>query len=100
MFAEGKRASTSLYRLSAGPGDGRVGIATSKKIGCHARRNREKRRGREAIRALRGELKPHLNYVLVILPAAESVGEASRVEDLRVLLTKVNRRWDEGLESS
>lgn len=100
IFKTGKRVSGTFCRLSAIPGEGLVGIATSRKLGAHPQRNRGKRRFREALRAEITSLEERLDYVLVILPAgAEAPYDAIR-EDLRTVFQKMGERWESELESS
>lgn len=49
IFDEGVRASGSLVSVCLTHGSGKVAVTTQKLIGCHARRNRQKRRTRAAI---------------------------------------------------
>jgi len=44
LFDKGQRQDSTNLRILSYPGNGGLGIATSKKIGCHARRNHCKRK--------------------------------------------------------
>lgn len=74
------------------PGAGLVGIATSRGIGSHARRNRIKRRIREAVRSL----SDHTQFDLVIA-AKQSAAVAPFVElrgEVQRLSQEVIERWE------
>ena len=79
--------------MTALPGAGFVGIATSKKIGNKPQRNHAKRRFREVLRSLREELQPQLDYVLVALPSSTEAALAEIEGDVRSLIQDVNKRW-------
>ncbi|MGE0002465.1 MAG: ribonuclease P protein component [Fimbriimonadaceae bacterium] len=51
VFQQGRRANGRFARLCAQPGTGELGLTTARSIGSHARRNRARRRLREAWRA-------------------------------------------------
>ena len=99
VFAQGLRESGRFCRLIASSGEGLIGIATAKKIGAKPRRNRAKRRVREAIRPLaeRNEL---LDSVVVVTVAALDCPFEDLQNELRELFGRMNARWAESLESS
>jgi ribonuclease P protein component len=86
--------------LTALPGDGLLGIATSKKIGNKPQRNRAKRRFREVLRELRSELHPQLDYVVVALPSSTEALLPEINDDVRSLIEDLNKRWAAESESS
>jgi ribonuclease P protein component len=92
IFSSGKRVSGSICRLSALPGQGKVGIATSKKIGSNPRRNRIKRRFREALRKL-DLADQNLDHVLVVLPSAEDATAEEIRQDLVKVFGHMAERW-------
>jgi ribonuclease P protein component len=77
-----------------------VGFATSKKIGSQPRRNRIKRRFREALRAQVDLVDPKLDYVLVILPKAEEVSPATIASELNAIFSGMRERWENRSASS
>jgi ribonuclease P protein component len=75
------------------PGSGFFGIATSKKIGSHAVRNRAKRRWREAVRMEEPLLRPDLDYVAIVHEHGAKADFPEIRAELRALLERVNERW-------
>jgi ribonuclease P protein component len=100
VFQKGRRVSSPNFRLSSDQGQGRIGIATSKKIGCHARRNWVKRRIRESIFNLESNLRPDLDYIVIATPNVVALEFEAVREELRDALTRMNQRWAADLESS
>ena len=100
VFKNGKRVSTPNFRLSAERGEGRIGIATSKKIGCHARRNWVKRRIRESIKSLESNLRPDLDYIVIATPNVSELAFPQIAQELDDAVGRMNDRWAEELESS
>ena len=100
IFREGKRAAGRHCRLTALPGEGFVGVATSKKIGNKPQRNRAKRRFREVLRELEDRLDPRLDYVVMALPSSTEAKLEEISSDLRSLVGSINERWAAELESS
>jgi ribonuclease P protein component len=80
------------------PGRGLVGIATAKKIGVKPRRNRVKRRVREAIRLAERNL--GLDYVVIASPGVADAPFGRIGEEVRRLLNEAEARWAEELASS
>ena len=86
------------FRVSSLPGPGEIGFATAKKIGCHARRNRQKRRAREAYNAT----SPHnvsLDMAVLVRDCADTASFDELTEELGRLLEETNRRWAGSSES-
>jgi ribonuclease P protein component len=100
IFKEGKRSAGRLCRLTALPGTGYIGIATSKKIGNNPQRNRAKRRFREVLRELRERLNPCLDYVVIALPSSTEARLTEISAKLRSMIENVNERWAAESESS
>ena len=100
IFEEGKRVQGKFTRLSALPGSGKIGFATAKKIGCHARRNRTKRRYQAALREIEFKPEPPLDLVVIIGSGAVSVGIAEVKSEICSLLKKIEERWAGESESS
>jgi ribonuclease P protein component len=85
--------------LNSLPGQGLLGIATSKKIGVTPKRNKVKRRFREAVR-LQSLVAPNLDYVLIVKQdAANAPFERIQIE-VRTLFDEAKRRWAEESEFS
>lgn len=90
-YREGQRVSDSLatvYVRRTGLPVHRVGIAVGKRIGSAVKRNRLRRKAREAYRQLRA--KPPAGTDLVIVPrsAAADAGFAAIQDSLRQLLVR------------
>lgn len=100
IFKEGRRVSGGLCRLVALPGSGLVGLATSRTIGAKPRRNKLKRRFREALRSQQEIIEPRLDYILMLLPSAEQSSYTAIREELANVFNKVNERWASELVSS
>jgi ribonuclease P protein component len=100
VFQNGKRFATANIKLSADRGEGRVGIATAKKIGCHARRNWVKRRIRECIFSLESELRTDLDYILIATPNVVPMEFEAICGEVRDAVNRMNLRWAAELESS
>ena len=93
IFKDGKRVSGGLCRIIALPGNGLVGLATSRNIGSKPRRNKLKRRFREALRSQKEIIDSSLDYILMLLPSAEPSTYTAIREELATLFNKVNARW-------
>ena len=98
IFTEGKRAAGRHCRLTALPGTGLIGIATSKKIGNTPQRNKAKRRFREVLRKV-AEAAPTMDYIVVVLPSERGAGLDEIEADVRKLVAGLNERWAAELES-
>jgi len=79
--------------VSAVSGTGKIGFATAKKIGCHARRNHVRRRFQAAFRQIDFNPEPPLDLIVIIGDGALDVGIAGVREELRTLLEKIKGRW-------
>ncbi|MDR3690221.1 MAG: ribonuclease P protein component [Fimbriimonas sp.] len=100
IFTLGKRVKGDYARLIASPGTGLIGFAVSKKVGSRPRRNKLKRRFREAVFDLREDLDRRFDFVLMVnVEAVEAPYERVRTE-VRALFAKAVMRWAEDSESS
>jgi ribonuclease P protein component len=86
--------------MTALPGSGLVGIATSKKIGTTPQRNRAKRRLREALRANEAVLNPRLDFVALAMPESVGASLEALIADTGRLLRSLTERWAAESESS
>lgn len=96
----GIRVGFPLVQLCALEGVGKIGIATSRKIGSKPKRNREKRRMREAFRKNQDRVCANLDYVAVASLRTASAPFQALTEELGRALDEMNRRWDAASESS
>jgi ribonuclease P protein component len=87
-------------RTSALPGDGKIGFATPKKLGCHARRNRQRRRLQAAIREIDRSKYPPLDLIVIASSGIGSVGMRELVEELEGVLRQQAEKWESKLASS
>jgi ribonuclease P protein component len=94
VYSKGKRVSEALCRVASLPGCGAVGFAVAKSLGCIARRNRFRRRFREALRIQRHIVDPRFDYVVTILGAAEAASFADVERALASAFVKLNARWE------
>lgn len=93
VFQEGLRVQGAFCRLSGLKGTGLLGVATPKKLGCSPKRNRLKRRLREAVR-LSGASREGLDVVIIgVLAAAEAPFEELK-RDLSEAFGKLRKRWE------
>lgn len=97
IFSEGRRASGALVQVIGLPTpadlEPALGFAVSRKVGCHARRNRLRRRLREAARASIAVMRSDLDYVVSAGEPAAEATFAAIVADLAATLPKVGPRW-------
>lgn len=100
LFKEGKRVQGDLVRLLALPGEGRLGIATSKKLGSKPARNRCKRRIREAFKAQPTRPENGLDYVVVAFQASGQAPFQQIADELKRLTAELDQRWANELASS
>jgi RNase P protein component len=77
-------------------GTGLVGYATSRQIGCHARRNRQRRRAAEAMRGLDVH---GLDLAVTVKPSARDATLGALREELQFLVTEIRARWESGSAS-
>lgn len=89
----------ALLRLAALPGSGQFGVTTVRDIGCRARRNRQRRRVREAYRTL-GRHDIDRDLVVTARATTTTAPFELIVSELDELLDKLDARWDEGSASS
>ena len=99
VYREGKRAAGNFCRISALPGKGFIGIATSRKIGTKPARNKVRRRFKEALRLCSDCIETRLDYVVVIGIAGAKASLPELTADARPLLTDLSLRWAKGSES-
>lgn len=86
--------------MSALPGTGKIGFATAKKIGCHARRNQIRRRFQAALSGFEFSPNPPLDLIVIIGIGATGVEFAEVKEELLGLLKKIEGRWASESECS
>ena len=86
------------FRVNSLPGHGEIGFATVKKIGCHARRNRQKRRAREAYNAIAPQ-NVGLDMAVLVRDSADKASFDELTEELGRLLEETKRRWAGSSES-
>ncbi|WP_420810089.1 ribonuclease P protein component [Fimbriimonas ginsengisoli] len=89
-----------MARISALPGTGLLGIATSKKIGGRPERNRARRRFREAVRIQADLAEPRLDFILIVGANGADVPFQRIQEEVRDLFRRAVERWADELESS
>lgn len=77
-------------------GQGLFGIATSKAIGCHARRNRQKRRVRAAWQMVKASAEK--DWICVVKPSIEEASFEEIVAELRRLAAQMEVLADKGDE--
>ena len=77
-----------LCCLSTGAEDTKVGFSVSKKIGCAVVRNKTKRRMREIVRCMSGDIKPGYNAIVI---ARRGASEA-RFSDISRSIERLFRR--------
>ncbi len=75
------------------PGQGRVGFATARAIGVHARRNRAKRRARAAFNEV-GLVDVHWDVVVFVRESALTMDFETMQHELTALLEEARGRWD------
>ena len=84
--------------MRALPGTGQIGIAVSKSIGSHARRNRQRRRVRAALAEFEAELQG-LDVTVTVRQAAETATSGEIAAELRELIAEMRSRWANGSAS-
>jgi ribonuclease P protein component len=94
IFENGIRVSGQFCRILVASGKARVGISTPKKIGCHARRNRLKRRLREAVKVNVNLLSNDLDTVILGKVDAESASFSEICADISQTLARANELWE------
>ena len=94
IFETGIRISGQYCRILVASGQARVGISTPKKVGCHARRNRLKRRLRDAVKINVNLLSNELDTVVLGKIEAESASFSEISADIGQTLAKANELWE------
>ena len=95
VFGEGKWRSASAFVLGVlERGDeapSRVGFVTGRRIGSPVRRNRARRRLREAVRRVAEGLKPGADIVVLARSRAREIEFTALAESMSKALTEVGR---------
>ncbi|MBX3096934.1 MAG: ribonuclease P protein component [Fimbriimonadaceae bacterium] len=73
IVQKGRVIRTPVARLFFLPGEGRIGIGVSRHIGCHAQRNRVRRRVREAVNATASSQMQYQDLVVIVGPDGGSL---------------------------
>lgn len=100
IYRQGHRHSSRHYRLYVLPGEGRMGVATARSIGSHARRNRERRRAYHAFALTRPHQASHLDAVVAVSPASWHSSFEELLREARSLWDEVCRTWPANPASS
>lgn len=95
IYSDGKRVSGALCRILVLPGEGRFGFATPSKLGNTPRRNRLKRRFREAVRMHGTMHDPRFDCIVSANLAADAATFESICREIAELLPKAYARWEE-----
>jgi ribonuclease P protein component len=93
VFQEGRRIQTRYCRIVSLEGPGRVGFATAKTIGSKPKRNRAKRRLREAVRLLAATLPPNADVIFVGKAALHEADWNALLKDLGDGLRALGGQW-------
>lgn len=94
IFENGIRVSGMYCRVLVARGKGRVGISTPKKVGCHARRNRLKRRLRDAVKTSVNLLSNDRDTVVLGKFEAEAASFSEICADISQTLARANELWE------
>jgi ribonuclease P protein component len=86
--------------LRALAGQGRIAFATAKKIGCNPRRNKAKRRAKEATRLLKSPIDRNFDFIVSVSSKAEGVAFPQLQAELEELFSRMSARWASDSESS
>ncbi|GEM_PF-3171970 len=84
-------------------GMGRAGFATSRALGCAARRNRQKRRLKEAFRLeveTRPGSAPYLDWVVMAKSEIRTTSFAELRTEVAQLAQEIQKQWEDGRECS
>ncbi len=82
VFSAGRSVNSLYFRIVALPGSGKVGIATSKSIGCHAQRNKIKRRVKVIVQFHQAILSNSFDWVFVVKKSASELSFDQLKENL------------------
>lgn len=98
VFQRGARIERSSVLLlwREAPGRRKAGFAVSRQIGGAARRNRARRRVREAYRVSRGRLPEGVQLVVVARPRAATGPYGEILQEMREALDAVAKRCRQG----
>lgn len=99
IFREGLRAQGANLRLFSLPGSQDTGFATTRKIGCHARRNRQKRRAKSAWDLAKLVNRFDLDFVILVNSSAPQQSFEILQAELEQLHEELIRRWEGKLAS-
>ena len=99
ILDSGIRLKSPTVSVVARCGVGLVGIATPRSIGCHARRNRQKRRIRECLRNLT-PLLAGMDVVVLARACVVTTPSAELAKELSAILTSCRIRLIGESESS
>lgn len=94
VFNEGIRVNGKHCRIASLSGTGRLGFATPKKLGTVPRRNRVKRRLREAVRISQGRLSLTWDCIFIAAASAESTDFEELRTDVAAAIEKLRARWE------
>jgi ribonuclease P protein component len=86
--------------MLASHGAGQVGIATAKALGATPNRNRMKRRMREIVRRSPQAWRKDLDYVILMKATSATTDFLGLFDETVQLVGTLNKRWEEGSESS
>lgn len=95
IFQNGLREKSVSVRILAALGHGRTGFAASKKIGSKPRRNRGKRRLKEALRLQPELIQTGLDYVVIALESASLRTFADLKAEVKSAMEQLNQKWVE-----
>lgn len=99
IFQNGRVASTTCFRLYSLPGTGLLGVATARSIGNRPKRNRAKRRAKEAFRLVANR-PDFLDFVLVVKGQAVPIAFEQVQREVEVLIGRSVELWGDESESS
>jgi ribonuclease P protein component len=94
VYRLGKRVNGEYCRISVLEGTGLVGFTTPKKLGNTPRRNRMKRRMREAVRESRSLLDASWDTVFLATMQANGASFAELAQDVRRAIERMRKRWE------
>ncbi len=97
IYSKGLIERGAHFTLRALPGEGQLGFSTAKKIGVIARRNRAKRRTREATKNL---VIGNLDCIVSVSQKADGLPFEEMKTELGALFARMATRWEGASESS